>query len=404
MTRRAETKMQRLVVGPETVRMLELGHPWVLADRFTKAWPQVACGSLGALVDAQGRFLATALLDPADRVVARVLDSQPIRFDRPWLAGRVRRALQLREQHADLAGSDAYRLINAEGDGLPGLTVDRYGNHLLIQLYTEAWRPQLPQLAAILEEELQPAGIYEKFRPAQTRALAGKGRTFGRRLAGAAVAGKLRVQENGLAFLVDLEEGLNSGLFLDQRRNRRDLMQRVAGRRVLNLFAYTGAFSVAAAAAGAARVTSVDAAAGYLDWARQNFRANGLDPGRHDFITGDCFAELAAMKRNGARFDLVLMDPPSFSTTSNSRFTTRQGTAELVTAALAVLEPGGLLISSSNHQKIDLADYLKELRRGALKAQVELRVLQTLGQPEDFPYPVTFPEGRYLKYVICVRD
>jgi 23S rRNA (cytosine1962-C5)-methyltransferase len=212
------------------------------------------------------------------------------------------------------------------------------------------------------------------------------------------------VQENGLAFLVELETGLNTGLFLDQRANRRDMMQRVPGKRLLNLFAYTGAFSVAAAAAGAAAVTSVDVSAAYLDWARQNFAANRLDPGLHSCIVGDCLSVLAELRQRKARFDVVLMDPPSFSTTAKSRFTTRQGTAELVAAALPLLPPGGLLVTSSNHQKVDLADYLKELRRGALQAGCELRVIRALGQPEDFPFPVTFPEGRYLKYLVSVRD
>jgi 23S rRNA (cytosine1962-C5)-methyltransferase len=212
------------------------------------------------------------------------------------------------------------------------------------------------------------------------------------------------VQENGLIFLVSLEQGLNTGLFLDQRRNRHDLMQRVQGKRVLNLFAYTGAFSVAAAAAGAAQLTSVDASAGYTDWAKDNFTANHLNPALHEFIVGDCLAVLAKLAQNKKSYDVILMDPPSFSTTTKSRFTTRGGTSDLVSATLPLLTDGGLLITSSNHQKVDTAEYLKELRRGALHAGNDLRVISLLGQPEDFPYPVTFPEGRYLKYAICVKS
>lgn len=181
-------------------------------------------------------------------------------------------------------------------------------------------------------------------------------------------------------------------------------MRRAPRRRVLNLFCYTGAFSVAAAAAGASQVTSVDVSPAYLDWARENLRGNIPNVDRHPFLAGDCFDLLARLKWERQRFDLVLMDPPSFSTTTSSRFTTRQGTAELVAAVLPILAPGGVLIASSNHQKVDLADYFKELRRGALQADCRLKVVQTLGQPEDFPFPVTFPEGRYLKYVVCVRD
>jgi 23S rRNA (cytosine1962-C5)-methyltransferase len=399
-------KKERFVVGPETARMLELGHPWVIADRYTRKWPAGKAGDVVELADEQGNLLATALIDPGDRVTARVLAHGPMRLDKVWLQGRIERAAALRNDHAGLGDTSAFRLVNAEGDGLPGLTVDRYNDHLMVQLYTAAWKPHLPLLVSALQQVLAPAGIYEKFRPQQTRELAAAGDTkkYSRLLAGAAAPGRTRVRENGLDFLVELETGLNTGLFFDQRENRRELMGRVRGKKVLNLFAYTGAFSVAAAAAGAERVVSVDASAPYLEWANENFGANRLNPKRHGFVVGDCFAVLAEMGHRQERFDIVLMDPPSFSTTAKSRFTTRQGTAELVTAALALLGSGGLLITSSNHQKVDVADYLKELRRGALQAGCELRVIRTTGQAADFPYPVTFPEGRYLKYVVSVRD
>ena len=395
----------KLVVGPETVRMLELGHPWVIADRFTKSWPQLPAGTVAALVTGSGDFVATALLDPQDRIVARILARRPMLLDRSWLGKQIDKAVTLRTEHARLEGTTAYRLINGEGDGLPGVTVDRYGCHLLLQLYSEAWRPHLPLLSAGLQERLAPEGIYEKTRPRETRELGAKGnKKYSRLLCGRPAPGRSVVQENGLNYLVDLEEGLNTGLFLDQRRNRLDLIERVQSKRVLNLFAYTGAFSVAAAASGATQVTSVDVSAPYLDWAQENFRANRLDPKRHEFLLGDCFAVLANLRKARRTFEIIVTDPPSFSTTSKSRFTTRQGTAEVVAAALPLLTPGGLLMACSNHQKVELADYLKELRRGALQAGSELRVIQTLGQPEDFPFPVTFPEGRYLKYVIAVRD
>jgi len=393
------------IVGAESVRMLELGHPWVIADAYTKKWPAAEAGDLVELSDASGRFLATALLDPKDRIVARVLSRKPMRLDRGWIKGRLERAIALRRDHADLGDSNAYRLVNGEGDGLPGLTVDCYGDYLMVQLYCSGWRRHLKLVTQALEELLSPAGIYEKARPQKTRELESEGdaKKYGRLLAGAPAPEPTLVLENGLSFQVSLERGLNTGLFLDQRGNRRDLMGRVQGKRVLNLFCYTGAFSVAAAAAGASLVASVDASPGYLEIARANFGANRLNPKRHEFVVGDCLAVLDDMSRQGAVFDVIVMDPPSFSTTSKSRFTTRGGTSDLVASALRLLRDGGLLIASSNHQKVDLADYLKELRRGALQAGSSLQVIQLNGQPEDFPYPVSFPEGRYLKYAICVK-
>ena len=393
------------IVGAETVRMLELGHPWVVADAYTKKWPAGNSGQTVELCDSQGHFIATALLDPHERIAARVLDRKRIQLNRSWLTERLQSAIALRSLHADLADTTAYRLVNAEGDGLPGLTVDRYADYLMLQLYSTAWRPHLKLVTQVLQELLSPHGIYEKSRPQKTRELeaVSDSKSYGRLLAGKAAPPRLPVMENGLSFLVSLDQGLNTGLFLDQRSNRRDLMKRVAGKRVLNLFSYTGAFSVAAAAAGATQVTSVDASPGYTDWAKENFTANHIQPRNHDFIVGDCLAVLAKLAQNGTRFDVILMDPPSFSTTAKSRFTTRGGTSDLAAATLPLLVDNGLLIASSNHQKVDIAEYLKELRRGALQATCDLRVISLLGQPEDFPYPVTFPEGRYLKYAICVK-
>lgn len=401
-----KTKDAARIIGPETARMLDLGHPWVVADAYTRKWPVGSSGQTVELCDGQGRFLATALLDPDERIVARVLDRKRIQLDRPWLTQRLRSAIGLRSHHADLNDSNAYRLVNAEGDGLPGLTVDRYADYLMLQLYSSAWRPHLKLITQILQELLSPHGIYEKSRPQKTRELeaVSDSKSYGRLLAGKTAPPRLEVLENGLTFLVSLEQGLNTGLFLDQRRNRRDLMQRTKGKRLLNLFAYTGAFSVAAAAAGAAEVTSVDASTGYTDWARDNFAANRLTPRQHEFIVGDCLAVLGKLAQSGKNFDIILMDPPSFSTTSKSRFTTRGGTSDLVAASLPLLTDNGLLITSSNHQKVDTAEYLKELRRGALQGGADLRVISLLGQPEDFPYPVTFPEGRYLKYTVCVKS
>ncbi|HEY7745112.1 MAG TPA: class I SAM-dependent rRNA methyltransferase, partial [Desulfuromonadales bacterium] len=131
-------KKERFVVGPETARMLELGHPWVIADRYTRKWPAGKAGDVVELADEQGNLLATALIDPGDRVTARVLAHGPMRLDKVWLQRRIERAAALRNDHADLGETSAWRLVNGEGDGLPGLTVDRYNDHLMVQLYTAA--------------------------------------------------------------------------------------------------------------------------------------------------------------------------------------------------------------------------------------------------------------------------
>jgi len=398
----ARQGMLSCVVGKQTVQMIKLGHPWVISDRFTQKWPAGEVGDLIALVSESGEPLATALRDD-DRIVARVIASKLETLDVAWFKEKIQAAESLRRQHVDLDGTNAYRVVNGEGDGLPGVTVERYDEYLMIQLYSASWERYLPMIIKALQSVFSPKGIYEKFRPQKTRELEKKGtKRYSRLLCGVAAPDIYHVLENDLTFQVTLAEGLNTGLFMDQRENRRDLMTRVAGKKVLNLFAYTGAFSVAAAMAGASKVTTVDVSPHYLEWARQNFGLNRLNPKRHQFIAGDCF-DVMAQQVEQQRYDVILMDPPSFSTTTKNKFTTSGGTSRLVTLALKLLEPGGLLITSSNHQKVDLAEYLKELRRGALAAGCGLQVIKTAGQSGDFPYPVTFPEGRYLKYVMAVK-
>ena len=391
-------------VGSETVRMLQLGHPWVIADRFTKQWPEMPCGAVADLVDGRGQFVGTALIDPQARIVARVLSSSHTKLDAIFLQQRLQTAIEGR-RWIDFSDTTVWRMVNAEADGLPGLTVDRYGDFLMVQYFTLAWEKHLPIVASALQQIGSVNGIYVKYRPQETRRL-GTGKKAAqpksRLISGAEAPQNVTVRENGLSFNVDLVRDLHTGIFPDQRDNRQAFRELAAGCSVLNLFAYTGAFSVAAAAGGASQVTSVDANARYLDMARENFRLNGMDPAVHEFVVGDCFAALDRFARNDRRFDIVLMDPPSFSTTRRGRFTTSGGTADLVEKSLQLLEPGGLLITSSNLQKMTLAEYLKELRKGSLAAGRTLQIVDVAGQAGDFPFLATFPEGQYLKYVVSV--
>ncbi len=394
----------QLQVGPETARMLELGHPWVIADRFTKLWPALGSGDLVNLIDPGGRFLATAMIEPEARIVARVFSRQRIQCDESFFLQRLHTALEGRRWQ-DLGDTDTWRMVNAEADGLPGLTIDRYADFALVQYFTPGWEKHLQVVANALLQASAVHGVYAKYRPQETRRLAAgssKTKPGGRLVAGRTAPARLTVKEHGLHFSVDLDKGLHTGIFPDQRQNRLLLRTRAAGCRMLNLFAYTGAFSVAAAAGGALQVTSVDASPRYLEQARGNFILNGIDPAAYEFVIGDCFAELERFIREGRRYDIVLMDPPSFSSTRRGRFTTGGGTADLVEKTLGLLDPGGLLITSSNLQKMAMADYLKELRKGSLAAGRLLQVVEVAGQAPDFPFLASFPEGQYLKYVVSV--
>ena len=396
-----KTSQSRFIVGNETKRMLSLGHPWVIADRYTAKWPKSKPGDLIELISESNEFLGTALIDPSARIVARVLSPAQIKLNSAWLQKRLQVADETRKW-LDLSQSNAWRLVNAEGDGLPGLCVDRYGDYLLVQYYTRAWEPHLAKIIEALNDHYHPMGIYAKFRPPQTRSEVVLKKVRAQLKFGKPIPRQYNIVENGLSFIVELTNDLHTGVFFDQRDNRLKFKELACGQRVLNLFAHTGAFSVAAASGGATQVTSVDIAPRYLDWAKENFLSNGLDPSGHEFIAGDCFAILKQMKKEGRTFDMVLIDPPSFSTTHKSHFRTSGGTAELVKDALALLPSGGMLMTSSNLQKMKLIDYLKELRRASLESRRSLKVISVSSQSGDFPYTPTFPEGQYLKFVTSI--
>ncbi|PLX79704.1 MAG: class I SAM-dependent rRNA methyltransferase [Desulfuromonas sp.] len=399
-------KFPKLTVGPDTTRMLGLGHPWVIADRYTRSWPKgIKSGDLAGLESEDGRFLGTAMIDPQDRVVARLIDREEVRINSDWLGQRLQVAIDLRSCHLDLDETDAYRIVNAEGDALPGLVVDRYGDYLLVQTYSECWLPHLPTVVGCLKQQFNPKGVWHKPRPRQTRNLktSREDRDYGKLLLGHSPPQPMQVAERDLRFWVDLKSGLHTGLFLDQRENRDLFRRHCAGKKVLNLFSYTGAFSVTAAVGGAGQVVSVDASTRYMEWSRENFSLNRINPKRHRFEVGDCLAVMEQLAVEKEKFDVVFIDPPSFSSTKKGKFSTRKGTSAIIAASLGLLRPGGLLFASSNHQKTSAADYLKELRRGALQAGTELRIIHQTSQGADFPFPVTFPEGSYLKFMVGVR-
>jgi len=401
--------LKKLTVGAETARMLKLGHPWVIADRYTASWPSdLGIGEIALVHGPQDERLGTVLLEPGARTVARLLDHARIdSLGVDWFVSRLSDAQEMRRSFLGLDRTEAFRLVNGEGDGLPGLTIDCYGPWLVVQFYTSAWQVHLQPLLAALEGVLQPRGIYLKQRPQKTRDLNrqfDEDRPLVELVAGDRAPDQLVVREHDLRFGVRLNEGLHTGLFLDQRDNRRLFSSWCVDREVLNLFCFTGAFSVAAVAGGARKVTSVDASRHYLDWLGDNAELNRQDPRRHEMLCGDCRKVLGRLNRDGRRFDLVFVDPPSFSTTRKGKFSSRGGTAEVVAGLLGVLRPGGLVMACNNHQKMGVSDYLKELRRGALDAGRFLRVIDQRGQGGDFPYPVGFPEGRYLKVVTLVAD
>jgi 23S rRNA (cytosine1962-C5)-methyltransferase len=387
-------------VAADVAWRVRAGHPWVFREALGGRPLSQSAGSEVDVLDTAGVFVARGLYDPDGPIALRIFTREPgTSLDRNTIRSRVERARRLRERLLPPTLT-AYRALHGEADGLPGVTVDRYGDYLVMHLYTPGLEPLAPLLREALASVWSPRGIYEqhRFRP-QT----GEGQRAPAQLVHGEVAPiEVVADEDGLKFVVDVTAPLGSGLFTDLRAGRAAVARLSSGRRVLNLFSYTGAFSIHAAKAGAREVVSVDLAARAHARARRNLQVNGLGEEGHEFIAGDASKVMARMAERGRRFDLVVIDPPSFSQAKGHVFVAQKDYRDLVEAAMAVTEPGGLLCCASNTAKLALDDFDRILGDGASRAHRTLSVIERCGLPPDFPVPAGFPEGHYLKFEIAV--
>jgi 23S rRNA (cytosine1962-C5)-methyltransferase len=334
---------------------------------------------------------------------ALALEFDGMRFEAPapsvieaWVQGReptlgdtqgVARALEdAGIRRAPLAPlTEAYRLVNELGDDLPGVTVDRYGEFAVLLVSSPEAERRAQELADRLVV-LGARGVYLKRRIRGDVRKAEAERYPPLPLAGEAAPERFVVEEHGIKLLVELAHGLSTGLFVDQRENRRLVRDLSHGAHVLNLFSYTSSFSVAAALGGASRVVSVDLAHRALELARENFRLNRLDPARHAFEQADALAWLARARREKQRYDLVVLDPPSFATKADgAAWNVAKGYAVAAERALAVLAPGGRLLAITNHRKTSLGRLRRTLREAAARAGVSVAKLKDLPPVFDCP-------------------
>ena len=315
-----------------------------------------------------------------------------MRMDDATITNRIARAVARRAPLAVGTATTAYRLVNGVGDDLPGVTVDRYDSVFVLNLYDEDSDPR-PYVAALATLP-DARAVYLKRRPrgaarlaaAQTAALAPDTPAWGERVEG------VTVRENGLSYLIRPGAGLSAGLFLDMRESRAHVRALAAGGGVLNLFAYTCAFGVAAAVSGAARVLNIDAARPALAWGRENYALNGRPADPYDFVYGDAFDWLARLARRAAGqgqvFDLVIADPPSYSTVKGRRFTVSRDYATLATACARVAAPRGRLLLCANEARLPRQTFQRDCLRGVAAAGRAARVRSYDSAPAlDFPAP-----------------
>ncbi len=390
----------RLALRPGLARHLRAGHPWVFRKGL-QGLPRIPPGSVVDLTEG-GKFVARGYFDPHSPIAVRVL-TRDVReaIDQTFVEGRVARALRLRRQLLDLSATDAFRWVHGEGDGLPGVVVDLYGRLAVVKLYSAGLTAYRPMLVSALRSVLpELTGILGRDQPGDGDTLEeDEGRGGGRLLWGAAPE-TLTIQEKGVRFRVDPWRGQKTGFFLDQRENRALVRSVARGARVLNCFCFSGGFSVNAALGGATHVFSVDQDADAIALARENFRENGLDPERHDFLAADAFRLLQSFREEGRQFEMVVLDPPAFAKTQRAVEAALDGYASLNRQALALVAPGGLLATSSCSARVSPEAFLAALKEAAGKAGVDLTLVEERYQPADHPVALAFPEGRYLKFHI----
>ena len=377
------------------------GHLWIFSGALQQPPHWVEAGGLLDVKSSTGQFVARGYYNPRTDIAIRILtrnSEEEINLD--FLCQRIRQAVELRQVfHSNV--TNAYRLINAEGDGLPGLVVDRYAEILVVQIHTLGMERLRPLLIEALMAETGTHGILLR-NDGQARQREGLEVEEQPVVAAGTVPTRVTVRENNLLFVVDPWEGQKTGFFLDQRDKRQSLCKYSRGKRVLNCFSYTGGFSVYAALSDpTTRTVSVDISAPAIEAARQHFVLNGLDPNQHEFHTADVFDYLEAARQSGEQFDIVVLDPPAFAKTQSARTQALKAYRRLNLLGMQVLRPGGILLSCSCSGAISMDDLLGTISQSAQRLQRSAQLLESYTHGVDHPIHRAMPETAYLKTVFC---
>jgi 23S rRNA (cytosine1962-C5)-methyltransferase len=395
-----------VILKPGREKPVRNRHPWIFSGAIRRIKGAVQDGDLVRVTDSRGQYLATGYLNRHSQIVVRLLTWDPDeKVDSDFWRRRLSRAIKGRAHLAQTPATDAYRLVYAEADGLPGLVVDRYGDWLVMQCLTLGIARRRDEIVSLLGDPAQdsfvipssPGGIYARD-DADVRKKEGLSPEVGL-LRGVEPPALLEIVEEGHRFLVDVRAGHKTGFYLDQRDNRRKVSRYCVGADVLNVFAYTGGFGVYAGQAGARSVVNVDTSAEALSLAERNLDLNGCQT--QEMVTGDAFQVLRDYRDQGRSFDLVVLDPPKFATSRAQVMDASRGYKDLNLLALQLLRPGGHLVTFSCSGLVS-ADLFQKIVFGAsVDAGRDAQIVEWLAQGSDHPVLLTFPESAYLKGFIC---
>ncbi len=389
---RSTRKTTHIFVSPRLKEQIRLGHPWIYRDAVVRAPAGLPSGAWVRVQSANQQ--AIGLWDATGPIAVRLFSRSTLP-DARLIAARVEAAWQRRARlRASRQATTAYRWLYGESDHVPGLVVDLYGDvdsgrqWAVLKSYSSSLDRVQKWVIDALQRRVQLAGIIDR-----------SGEKW-QLLAGVPPADDVVILENGLKFAVDVLHGQKTGFFLDQRQNRATVGAWSAGQRVLNLFSYSGGFSVYAAKAGARQVVSVDRAPAAMTTAQRNFRLNGLADDAHEFIVADVFELLETYHGQGQRFDLIITDPPSFARSKSQLPQALKAYRRLNTLAMRCLTPGGLLAASSCTAQVSPDRFRAILAQAAADARVHFLIQHDAGHALDHPVAAHFPEARYLKFIL----
>lgn len=381
-------------------RAIRRGHPWLFENAIVKESHPGKAGDLAVIFDKKRRFLAIGLYDPDSMIRVRVLRAlKPAAIDRAFFTKKLDAAHQRRARLRDSDPTNGYRILHGENDGMPGIVIDRYAETAVIKLYTPAWIPHLREILFSLEKTFPAKSVVLRLsKKLQENEF---GLEDGMRLSGENSTPPIIFRENGLRFEVDPLHGQKTGFFLDQRENRARVETLAEGKRVLNLFAYTGGFSVYAARGGATEVVSLDASSFAIQAAERNFALNfPAETECHQSITGDAFEEMSKMKKEGRLFEMVILDPPSFAHKNSQVEGALNAYQKLTRFGLDLLAPKGILVQASCSSRVDSEDFFNTVHQAAQQVGRPLNEIERSSHALD--HPIGFKEGEYLKCLFAV--
>jgi len=375
-------------------------HPWIFSGAIAHVDGAPAAGETVRVLSSDGAVLGVGAFSSTSQIRVRMWTfdgGQTV--DEAFVRDRMARAVGARALFVAEDATDAYRLVNAEADGVPGLVVDRYGDWLSCQFTTAGAERWKKEIVAALQTYSPCRGIYERS-DVDVREHEGLA-PFTGVLAGEAPPERIGIVENGCRYLVDVREGHKTGFYLDQRDNRELIKRHANGCDVLNAFSYTGGFGIAAVVAGAASVTHVDLSGAALELAKANTALNTCHVDASSFVQGNVFEVLRAFRDGGRSFDLVVLDPPKFAESKGSLMKAARGYKDINLLGIKLLRPGGVLATFSCSGLMTPELFHKVVSDAAVDAKRDIQVLRRLQQAEDHPEGLCFPEGLYLKGLLC---